>query len=129
MNTKKAGVERPYTYSEFLRIVEELAKEQNIEFLDHLDYFIVSILDKDKTIVNRDDDVISITTYGVSEGIYSDFYFRYNGKDTHFATAKTLFEGKEAFVQMNVMAAKICLVARDYIISHGEEFHWPDLAC
>lgn len=126
MKKKKAGIERPYTLHEFAWKVEELAKDANIEYFDRLDYFSGGSLDDDKKMLTDSIDVISITDFGSSEGIYSGFYLRggYFEGNVRFAMAKTLEQSKEDYVRMSVMAAKICLLARDYIYDNQEEFNW-----
>lgn len=70
--------------------------------------------------------MISITDFGGSEGIYSGFYLRggYFDGNVRFAVAKTLGQSKEDYIRMSVLAAKICLLARDYLRNHSEEFNW-----
>lgn len=122
---KKAGIERPYTLKEFTWKVEELVKDANIEYFDRLEYFLADILKGGTELTTESVDVISITDFGGSEGIYTSFYLRggYFG-NVRFAVAKTLDQSKEDYIKMSVMAAKICLLARDYLRNHSEEFNW-----
>lgn len=117
MAKKIAGQDRPYTIAEFFSIVSNLV-EQSVP----LDYFNPSSLDK--TLQNDDFIIVSETTFGGNEGIYSDFYLRFGGERIDFATAKTLLEGDENFIAMHVFAAKFALVANRYIREHDEEFNW-----
>lgn len=125
MKNRKAGTERPYTFSEFFTIVTNIAKERKIDFLDKLDYIDGHSWEEPDEITERFA-ITSVTTFGGSEGIYSDFilYNDYYNNGIHFATAKTLYESGEAFVRMSTMAANICMIAREYISTHQEEFNW-----
>lgn len=129
MGTKQAGIERPYTFSEFLGIVEKLAAEQKVEFLDKLDYFIAS--EKEEKITSDDIQVSSVTDFGGCEGIYSDFTINMSGENHRLFTAKTLYEDDESFIKMHIFAVKICLIAKNYIWHHREEFNWTgfDVGC
>lgn len=129
MKNRKAGTERPYTFREFFSIILDIAKERNVDFIDCLDYAeACNWIEKgqDEITDYSEQDIVSITRYGGSEGIYSDFIsLRFGGeKDIHFATAKTLYDSKDAFLRMSAMAANICLIAREYIADHKEEFVW-----
>lgn len=122
MSKKKPGTERPYTFSEFLSIVEKLAAGNGVEFIEQLDYFLAS--EREAKIVRDDCTITSVTRYGGSEGIYSGFTIKQGGEEQRLFTAKTLWESDEAFVKMHVFAANIVLIADRYIKEHGEEFNW-----
>lgn len=135
---KQAGTERPYKIFEFKRIVEQIAKEQGVEYLDQLDYFINSDYSKPEkeqpVIDDWDVQFRSDTHWGGSEGIYSCITIkRYefdsdgkNGKyvEYDFGTMKTLGEKDEDFISMHTLAAKIILIAEHYMKEHEDEFKW-----
>lgn len=118
------GTERPFSFHEFLDEVKNIANEQGVKCLDRLDYFDVLCLDGKKTLDFSDFSIVSKTTFGGCEGIYSDFYIVRDGKEERFATAKTLEESDDAFVDMSVMAARVCLVANNYVRRNEELFNW-----
>ena len=125
---KQPGKERPYTFYEFLQTIIELCKEQDVPCVNELEYFNDSdhsLNWKDKIFVNDYDiDVVSETTFGGCEGIYSHFYILMRGKRIDFAVAKNLSSTDETFVNMSIFAAKFCLLARNYTWEHGEDFNW-----
>lgn len=128
MATKKqAGTERPYTWYEFLRIVRNIVEEQQIVMHDELDYFDADWQQQNKPIDLGVWDwwLTSRTDFGGSEGVYSDFYVRMDGGESrHVFTAKTLDGSREAYVKMHEFAARVCLVVRDYVKEHEDEFNW-----
>lgn len=127
MATKKqAGTERPYTWYEFLKIIRGIVEEQKIVMHDQLDYF-----DTDWQQSNKPIDLCvwdwwltSCTDFGGSEGVYSDFSVRIDSERRHVFTAKTLDGSREAYVKMHEFAARVCLVVRDYVKEHEDEFNW-----
>jgi len=124
MKKKTAGLERPWTFREFQNLVEKIAKENEVEGFEILEYFDSSALQRDEEILSIEFDCISKTDFGGSEGIYSGFYFRENGEEKRFAVAKTLYNTDEAYIKMSLFAAKICLTVRKYVSEHEDEFTW-----
>ena len=122
MNTKKPGLERPYTHREFLRIIESIAKERKLDYFDQLDYFNAN--DDDSKITDSDISFRSDTHWGGSEGVYTNYLISGCGRETYLFTAKTLGESKEDYIKMHVLAANICLIASEYVRTHDEEFNW-----
>lgn len=122
----QAGTERPYTWDELRRVIEDICKEQGIVMYDKLDYFTTSIYqdDKDEPIEDIEWNIVSETDFGGSEGIYTDFCVWKNGKRNHVWTAKTLYDGKDDYVKMHEFGARVCLAVMDYVDSHGDEFNW-----
>lgn len=123
MKKKIAGIERPYTFYEFFKIIEKIAKENNVPCINDLEYF--STYDYDGKTMNEDDVLFtSETNYGGCEGIYTVFYL--NGKEkVKFATAKNLSSNDDTYVNMHIFAAKVCLIANNYVWSdHSIEFNW-----
>lgn len=123
MKTRKAGSERPYTASEFLDIIKEIAEEKKVEYLDQLDY-IISGSYSGTEIKTNEFTVQSITDFGCNEGIYSDFFLKYGYEKIQIFTAKTLRESSEDYVKMHILAANICLIAKEYLRTHQDEFNW-----
>lgn len=128
MATKKqAGTERPYTWYEFLSIIRNIVEEQKIVMHDELDYFNANWEQQDKPIDIGvwDWHLTTKTDFGGSEGVYTDFYAHVDYNDVrHVFTAKTLDGSREAYVKMHEFAARVCLVVRDYVQEHEEEFNW-----
>lgn len=124
MATKKqAGTERPYTVHEFVRLIERIAEEQGVEYLDQLDY-LCSASDDKREIVNPYADLTMRVAYGGCEGIYADIMLRTEGKEQELLTAKTLGERTEDFVAISAMAARLCCIGKKYIHDHDDEFRW-----
>lgn len=124
---KIAGKERPYTFREFLRLIEDMAKSQDVPYLDQLDYFLADAYmkyPKENEILDYDFQMVSRTHFGGSEGIYTTFLIERYPKDVQFATAKTLGETDEDYIGMCAMAARICLIANTYVKKHTDEFDW-----
>ena len=126
---KVAGKERPYTFYEFQQIIMKLCKEQNVPCIDDIDYFSakgswVSNIEPQSFVNDYDIDVVSETTFGSCEGIYSHFYIWMRGKEFDFAVAKNLSSTDETFLNMSIFAAKFCLLARNYTWEHEQEFNW-----
>ena len=121
---KMPGTERPFSFLDFLNVLKKFAKEQNVEALDSLDYFDVLLIEGEKKLDTPDFYIVSKTAFGGCEGIYSDFYIVWNGKEERFATAKTLEESDDAFLAMSLMAAKVCLIANNYVKHHEDQFNW-----
>lgn len=124
---KQAGTERPYTWYEFLKIVRNIVEEYNVVMHDELDYFDTDYEQRDKPIDLGvwDWHIISETDFGGSEGVYTDFYVSVEGGERrHVFTAKTLKESPNDYVQMHEFAARVCLIIRDYVQKHQEEFNW-----
>lgn len=119
---KSAGTKRPYTHSEFLKIIEDIARERKLDYFDQLDYILAH--EKETTIESDDISFTSVTDFGGSEGIYTDFHVTANGKETHIFTAKTLGDSDEDYIRMHVLAANICLIASKYVREHREQFNW-----
>lgn len=124
MKKKIAGLERPYTFSEFQRKMENMAKEQNFPCMSELDYFIVGFSEREQELDDWDIYFYSTTKHGGCEGIYTDFFIRRNGKEIEFATAKTLSEDDNSFINMHVFAAKFVILANNYVENHEDEFNW-----
>ena len=123
MNTRKAGSQRPYTAGEFLDIIKKIAEEKKVEFLDQLDYIISG--NYSGTEIKTDEFTVqSVTDFGCNEGIYSDFYLKRGYEKIQIFTAKTLSESPEAFIKMHILAANLCLIAREYLRTHQDEFNW-----
>lgn len=121
---KQAGTERPYTAQEFMRMVERMAQEKHVPYLDQLDYLLGEY---DSRIVMNDPyaEVTSWTHWGGSEGIYTRLNVRnYEGEDIHIGTAKTLDERDEDYVSMCTLAGHLCVIANRYIREHRDEFNW-----
>ncbi len=126
-NKKQAGTERPYTWYEFLKIIRNIAEEQKIVMHDELDYFDADFELSDKPIDLGVWDwwLTSKTDFGGNEGVYSDFYASIEGGERrHLFTAKTLDGSREAYVKMHEFAARVCLIVRDYVEKHDDEFNW-----
>ena len=121
---KQAGIDRPYSCYEFKKIIERLAKEANIVMLDSLDYFLP--YDGDKLLNRNDLYIISKTDFGSNEGIYTDFYSFGSDGEKCLMVAKTLLQDDEAFVKMHEFAARVTLLANNYINTHNDEFNWTD---
>ena len=123
---KVPGKLRPYTFHEFLSLVENIAKEQNVPCINELDYFYAegNWFSEQKFVDDYDLDVLSETHFGGSEGIYTRFYLWMHGKKIDFACAKNLGESEEDFINMHIFAAKVCLIARKYTWEHQEDFNW-----
>lgn len=124
-----AGTERPYTWWEFLKIIRNIAEEQKIVMHDELDYFDTGYEQSDKPIDLGVWDwwLVSQTDFGGNEGVYSDFYVRIDGGERrHVFTAKTLDGSRDAYVKMHEFAARVCLIVRDYVEEHEDEFNWSD---
>lgn len=132
MNYKRnkiAGTQRPYTFYEFKEIIVELCKQQKVPCIDALDYFDAkgSWLVSTEPQLFVDDynvDIVSETRFGSCEGVYSSFYFLKYGEKIDFAVAKNLSSTDETFLDMSIFAAKFCLLARNYLIGHENEFTW-----
>lgn len=122
MDNKKAGIERPYTFSEFLNIIEAAAKDKKLDYIDNLDYFNCS--DRQEHIETDDFDVRSDTHFGGSEGIYTSFTINTGTDIKCLAVMKTLGESDEDYIKMHVLAANICLLIKDYVRKHEDEFNW-----
>lgn len=124
MATKKqAGTERPYTIREFVRKIEDMAREQGVDYLDHIDY-ICPAFDSEREITNPYADLTMHVAYGGCEGIYADIMLRTEGKEQDLMTAKTLGEGADDFVAISQMAARMCCIGKRYIHDHDDEFRW-----
>ena len=123
---KQAGTERPYTWGEFEVKIEQYCIDNKVEMFDTLDYILVDSKIREVPIKSECFDFYSVTKFGGSEGIYTDFYIRSNYVDEpkNVITAKTLSESDDAFIRMNIMGAKICLFVGSYINNHMEEFTW-----
>ncbi len=124
---KKAGVERPYTWYEFLSIIRNIVEEQKVIYHDQLDYFSCSLGEGNKPIDLSvwDWHIVSETDFGGCEGIYTDFYTRTeDGKRRPVFVAKTLYDSDDAYIAMHEFAALVCLIIRRYIMEHEEEFNW-----
>lgn len=126
---KAGGVERPYTFMEFKEIIEDLCREQKVPCIDSLDYFSakgswMSSIQPQLFVDDYDIDVVSETTFGSCEGIYSHFYIWMHGEKIDFAVAKNLSRTDESFLDMSIFAAKFCLLARKYTWEHEQEFNW-----
>lgn len=124
---KQAGTERPYTWWEFMRIIKAILKKKEVVMHDKLDYFNVDfrngIMPIDLGV--WDWRLASKTDFGGSEGVYSDFYVNAeNGESRHVFTAKTLNDSREAYVKMHEFAANVCLIVRDYVQEHEDQFNW-----
>lgn len=131
MNYKRnkiAGKERPYTFYEFKEIIEELCKQKKVPCIDALDYFNAegSWFDfaEQLFVDDNDVDIVSQTSFGACEGVYSSFYFIKGGERIYFAVAKNLSDTDDAFLNMSIFAAKFCLLAKKYLSEHDEEFRW-----
>lgn len=122
MKNKKPGIERPYTFLDFLFVIEALAKEKNVEYLDQLDYF--SVGEKDEVIKSSDFNVRSETSFGGSEGIYTTFTIRTESTQRRLFVAKTLRDSDEDFIKMHVFGAQICLLIKKFRREHDDEFNW-----
>lgn len=120
---KVAGTERPYTFQEFAWLIESMAKEEGVPYLDQLDYTCVGLNDK-KEIVNPCVDLVLRVAYGSCEGIYADIFLRTEDKEEDFLTCKTLGESDEDFVSISAMAARLCRIGSRYIDKHRDEFTW-----
>ena len=122
---KQAGAERPYTFREFIRMVEGIAKENGVPYLNELDY-LLGESDEPKNVMNDPyAEITSLTHWGGSEGIYTGFYIRqYCSEDIHIATAKTLGEKDEDYIAMHTLAGHLCAIANRYIREHSDEFNW-----
>ncbi len=123
---KQAGVERPYTWYEFLKIIQGLLKEQNVKCHDQLDYFSADWKEQNKPIELGLWDwwIVTETDFGGSEGVYTDFYVRIDNERRHVFTAKNLGGGKDDYIGMHEFAARTCLIIRDYVQQHEDEFNW-----
>lgn len=121
---KTAGTERPYTVHEFVRKIEQIAKEQGVEYLDQIDYLISASLEREREITNPYADLTMHVAYGGCEGIYADVMLRTEGKEQELLTAKTLGERQEDFVAISAMAARLCCIGKQYIHDHDDEFRW-----
>ena len=124
---KQAGTECPYTWWEFLKIIRNIVEQQKIVMHDNLDYFDANSHWENKPIDLGVLDwcLTSQTDFGGSEGVYSDFYVRIDNEPRrHVFTAKTLDGSKDAYVKMHEFAARVCLIARDYVDKHQDEFNW-----
>ena len=119
-----AGTDRPYTVYEFVRKIEQIAKEQGVEYLDQLDYLISAPLEREREITNPYADLTMHVAYGGCEGIYADVMLRTEGKELKLLTAKTLGERQEDFVAISAMAARLCCIGKQYIHDHDDEFRW-----
>lgn len=128
MQTKlQAGTERPYTWSEFISIIRNIIEEKKVKYHDELDYFDVDwrLSEKPVNVSVWNLCVKSVTSFGGSEGVYSHFYVCVDSDSPLLiATAKTLNEGDEAYVDMHEFAARVCLAVRDYVCDHGDELNW-----
>jgi len=123
-NKKQAGTERPYTIREFVRKIEQIAKEQGVEYLDQIDYLCADPSDGEGVITNPYADLTMHVAYGGCEGIYADIMLRTEGKERDLMTAKTLGETQDDFVAISAMAARLCCIGKQYIHDHDDEFRW-----
>lgn len=124
MAKKIAGEERPYTFREFTNLVEAIAKERKVPYLDQLDY-ICSEWDEYKIMDDPYAEITPITHWGGSEGIYTTLNIRnYLGEDIRICTCKTLGEGDSDYIAMCTMAGHLCVIANRYIKKHPDEFNW-----
>lgn len=124
-NKKKiAGIDRPYTSIDLGKIIAKYIEEGNWENKACLDYY--STWDINETeIVSEAFDSFSITTFGSSEGIYTDFYIEYQGKEKiRLLTAKTLGTTKEYYVNMHEMAADVDYKFDEFIRKNLDKFLW-----
>ena len=136
-NKKQAGIERPYNFYEFVKLIKDICKEQghDLEQEAELEYFSAQEeREGDKwyyrEIVDIDWNLVSKTIYGGSEGIYTVFYmdrYDYDKRETvryRMATAKHCSRADESYMAMHTMAARFELAAKNYISKHDEEFNW-----
>ena len=121
MSSRKAGLERPYTAEEFLRIVRNIAEEKKLDYIDQLDYLLA---EHDCKMTTDDADFRSDTHFGGCEGIYTVIKLVIDGRTISLFTAKTLGESQEDYIKMHVLAANLCLIARRYVDEHDDEFNW-----
>ena len=135
---KQAGIERPFKIFEFKRLIEQMAKEQQLPYIDQLEYFInadYSKPEKEQPVLDDWDIQFHSDTYwGSNEGIYSRIYIKryefdsegHNGKwvEYEFGTMKTLGEGDADFINMHTLAARIILMAEHYMRDHDKDFRW-----
>ena len=126
MNNKKkiAGIDRPYTSIDLGKIIDRYIEEGNWENKACLDYY--STWDINETeIVSEAFDSFSITTFGSNEGIYTDFYIEYQGKEKIcLLTAKTLGTTKEYYVNMHEMAADVGYKFNEFVCKNLDNFLW-----
>ena len=121
---KIAGIDRPFKFWEFQRLVERIALEQKVEGFEIQEYFGPAGLTRDEEIRDICFDCVSEVCFGNCEGIYTDIVFWKDGERKRFAVAKTLSRKDEDFVKMSVFGAKIVLIIRKYIDEHEDEFTW-----
>lgn len=118
---------RPFTYGEFFDMLMEQAKSQNAPCINDLDYADVNFLLRGRDFTFADAEIRSVTSFGGSEGIYTDFFLLCNdGRRLEFATAKTLLEDDETFVAMHTFAGMVTLIGNRYIRQHIQDFVWTD---
>lgn len=123
MAKKIAGQDRPYTFREFFNKMYKLAKERGIiSDSSPLDYFDGSSLYEKSVLKSPYFLVVSQTTYGSCEGIYTDFNIEDDIVEKRFAVAKTLDESDESFVDMSILGAKFSLMCNEYVRKHQQEF-------
>ncbi len=125
MSKKKvAGIERPYTPVDLGKVIYRLIEEGDWGNKACLDYFIPEKYNETE-IVSEEFDSFSITTFGPCEGIYTDFFIKYRGKEKIcLLTAKTLGESEEYFVKMHEMAAHIDYKFDQFVRKNLGNFLW-----
>ena len=64
----------PFTYGEFFDMLMEQAKSQNAPCINDLDYADANFLLRDRDFTFADAEIRSVTSFGGSEGIYTDFF-------------------------------------------------------
>lgn len=121
---KIAGVDRPYTPTDLGGIIDGFIEEGDWDNKACLDYHIPEHHDE-RELTSEDFEIFSITTFGTTEGIYTDFYIKYYGKEKiSLLTAKTLHESEEAYIKMHEMAAHICYKFNKFVDANIANFFW-----
>lgn len=122
MKNLTPGKDRPFTMEEFGAKIAKLAEEQKLNYFDRLDYCIPD--GKEQPMNTPWISFRHKTDFGGCEGVYADLYVVIDEKEFHFLTAKTLNEGAEAYVEMNTLAARLIVIAREFVRSNWDVLAW-----
>jgi len=121
---KTAGIDRPYTPVDLGEIIYGYIKDGDWANKARLDYFIPEAYNN-MEITSEEFDTFTITDFGSNEGIYTDFFIEFRGKERiSLLTAKTLGTSEENYVKMHEMAAHVCYKFNDFISRNLDNFIW-----
>lgn len=112
---------------DFFKNVESIVVKEKRYPESLFDYALPSTKNKDVEINTIYFDVVSVVSFGTSEGIYLDLYIQgeYNSDCAdgriHLATYKTLYETDIAYITTGVYGCEFCLAARKFLNEHWAE--------